>query len=114
MQCLRAGSLLVAASVASVAGAASPAAWSAHDREAAASCVKASGLKRAQAVGLPMVYDDRIGLTALLVSGRYPQPNMKNRPGRSLCLFDRKKREAFVTEADQLSITSIPANARKN
>jgi hypothetical protein len=117
MQYLRAASLLVAASVAGMALAASPAAWSAHDREVAASCVKASGLKQARAAGLPMVYDDRVGLTALLVSGRYPQPHMKNRPGRVLCLFDRKKRAAFVTEADQLSITATrpyTASSRKN
>jgi hypothetical protein len=65
-----------------------------------------------------MVYDDRVGLTALLVSGRYPQPHLKNRAGRVLCLFDRKKREAFVTDADQLSISatraSTAASARKN
>ena len=60
-----------------------------------------------------MVYDDRTGLTALLVSGRYPQPHMKNRPGQVLCLFDRKNREAFVTDADQLGITTAPASNRK-
>ena len=60
-----------------------------------------------------MVYDGRLGLTALLVSGRYPQPHMKNRPGRMLCLFDRKNREAFATDADQFSITAAPAANRK-
>jgi hypothetical protein len=30
-----------------------------------------------------------------------------------LCLFDRKKRQAFVTDADQLSITAAPASTRK-
>jgi hypothetical protein len=117
MPCLRAASLLIAVSVtgkANLAYAASPAAWLAHDQEAAAACMKASGLKNARAIGRPMVYDDRIGLTALLVSGRYPQPHMKNRPGRMLCLFDRKKRQAFVTDADQLSITSAPAFRQKN
>lgn len=86
------------------AGASSPAAWSAHDKEVAEACTRASGLKNAQASGQPMVYDDRLGLTALMVSGRYPQPHMKNRAGKVLCLFDRRKREAFVTEADQLTV----------
>jgi hypothetical protein len=112
-RCLRAASLLMAASVAGMAVATSPAAWSAHDSEVAAHCVQASGLKNARAAGLPMVYDDRLGLTALLVSGHYPQAHMKNRPGRVLCLFDRRKREAFVTYAEQLSITAAPASSRK-
>ena len=82
--------------------ASSPAAWSAHDREVAESCSKASGLKNAVATGKPIVFDDRVGVTALLVSGRYPQPHMKNQLGRVLCLFDRKSREATVSPADQL------------
>ena len=105
--------LTVTACAGSVA-ASSPAASSAHDWKIAQSCTKASGLKNARAVGRPMVYDDRTGLTALLVSGRYPQPHMKNRPGRVLCLFDRKNREAFVTDADQLSIIATRASTASN
>jgi hypothetical protein len=100
--------------------ASSPAAWSEHDREVAATCAKASGLKDAQAVGTPMAYSDRVGLTALLIQGRYPQPHMKNRVGRELCLFDRETREAAVTEADQIGLRSAapatgttPAPAKK-
>ena len=93
--------------------ASSPAAWSAHDKEVAAICIKASDLKNAQVAGVPMVFDDRIGKTALLLSGRYPQPHMKNKAGRELCLFDRKTREAVVTEADQLSTASRPPAPRR-
>lgn len=89
--------------------ASSPAAWSEHDKEVAATCAKASGLKDAQAVGKPMVYSDRVGLTALLIQGRYPQPHMKNRVGRELCLFDRETREAAVTEADQIGLRATPS-----
>ena len=85
-----------------LARASSPAAWSAHDREVASACTQASGLNRAAAVGQPMVFDDSAGLTALVVTGRYPQPHMKNQPGRVLCLFDRKTRQAHVTPADPL------------
>ena len=93
------GALTSGASMAS-----SPAAWSEHDKDVAASCVKASGLKNAQAAGQPMVYDDRLGLTALVIRGRYPQAHMKNRTGQVLCLFNRTTRDVFVTEADQLSV----------
>ena len=106
--------LLTSALLAGAAQASSPAAWSAHDKEVAAACVKASGLKDAKPAGQPMAYDDSVGMTALLVAGRYPQPHMKNRPGRVLCLFDRKKREAVVTEADQITLAPAAAtNAKK-
>ena len=82
--------------------ASSPSSWSAHDKEVAESCSKASGLNNAVATGKPIVFDDRVGVTALLVTGRYPQPHMKNQPGRVLCLFDRKTREANTTPVDQL------------
>ena len=95
-----------------LATASSPAAWSAHDRDMAAACEKASGLKQAKAAGKPMIYSDQVGLTALLVSGRYPQPHMKNHAGRVLCLYDREKRQAAVVEADQLSVRPAPSATR--
>ena len=91
----------------------SPAAWSDHDKEVAATCVRASNLKNARPAGLPMVYDDRVGMTVLLLMGRYPQPHMKNQTGRELCLFDRKTREAAVTEADQLGIRAAAPTVNK-
>lgn len=105
--------LLAAVLLAGAAQASSPAAWSAHDKEVAAACVKASGLKGAKPAGQPMAYDDGVGMTALLVAGRYPQPHMKNRAGRVLCLFDRKKREAVTIEADQLSLAPAAATKTK-
>ena len=85
-----------------LAQASSPAAWSAHDREVASACTQASGLKQAAVTGQPMVFDDSLGMTALVVTGRYPQPHMKNQPTRVLCLFDRKTRQAHTTSADPL------------
>ena len=96
-----------------LAAASSPAAWSAHDKEVAKSCIKASGLKNARTAGQAMAFGDRTAITALLVSGRYPQPHMKNRSGRELCLFNRKTRQAVVTPADQLSATAPAAPSRK-
>lgn len=105
--------LLTSVLLTGTAQASSPAAWSAHDKEVAAACVKASGLRDAKPAGQPMAYDDGVGMTALLVAGRYPQPHMKNRPGRVLCLFDRKKREAVVTEADQITLTPTATSKTK-
>ena len=110
--------VLVVAATSGFAFAASPDAWSEHDKEVAATCAKTSGLAGAQAIGKPMVYDDRVGITALLIQGRYPQAHMKNRIGQELCLFDRQTREAVVTEADQLGLRAAtpvakPASVKK-
>ncbi len=110
---LRPAGLMAAAALTGAALASSPAAWSAHDRGVAARCVKASGLNKARPAGRPMAYDDSVGMTALLVSGRYPQRHLKNRPARVLCLFDREKHQAVVTEADQLRLVTVPALSPK-
>ena len=102
----------VTAITCTLATASSPAAWLVHDRELAAACATASGLKHAQAAGKPMAFDDKVGLTALLVSGRYTQPHIKNRTGRVLCLYDRKTKVASVVEADQLGMHPPPAASR--
>lgn len=47
-------------------------------------------------------YDDSVGYSALLLEGRYPQPQMRNKRGRELCLFQRSSGRASVSEADQL------------
>ncbi|MDO9404367.1 MAG: hypothetical protein Q7T87_10065 [Polaromonas sp.] len=104
---LAAGLVLSTASFAS-----SPDAWAAHDKEVAATCATASGLKNAAAAGVPMVFDDSIGKTALVIAGHYPQPHMKNARGRVLCLFDHKTRQAVVTEADQLTVAPARAATR--
>lgn len=59
-----------------------------------------------------MAFDDSVGMTALVVAGLYPQPHMKNQRASVLCLFDRKRREASVTPADQLRV-SKPAAAQR-
>lgn len=102
---------LGAALLGSTAMASSPAAWSAHDKEVAEACIKASGLKAANVAGEPMAFDDAVGMTAWVVTGRYPQPHMKNQRAGVLCLFDRRKREASVTPADHLRV-SAPAVKR--
>jgi hypothetical protein len=82
--------------------AASPTAWASHSAEVVAKCGKASGLKDAKLVGSLVEYDDSVGYTAALIAGTYPQPHMKNKPGKSLCLFDKRSRTAHAAPADDI------------
>jgi hypothetical protein len=82
--------------------ASSPEAWAAHKAEVAAKCKQASGLKNPRLVGQLVEYDDSVGFTAALIVGVYPQPHMRQQPGRSLCLFDRRNRTAQAAPADSL------------
>ena len=60
-----------------------------------------------------MAYDDRIGMTALVIAGRYMQPHLKNRSGQVLFLVDSTKQEAVMTEADQIRVSGTPADLPK-
>ncbi|MBC3954649.1 hypothetical protein [Pseudomonas triticifolii] len=106
---MKASILLLAglAAVAAQAEAATPQAWSALDKAMLDSCLKASQLKTPAPVGTSAQFDDRVGYSALLLKGRYPQKHMNNRPGTELCLYNRKSRQASVTEWD--SITPSPS-----
>lgn len=84
------------------ASASSPDAWSSHKTEVVAKCSQASGLKDAKLVGELIEYDDGVGYTAALIAGAYPQPHMRNQPGTSLCLFDKRSRTAHAAPADDL------------
>jgi len=75
-----------------------PDAWAQHDRDVAAACIKASGLTQAKAVGKPVLFDDSVAQTALLVSGTYPQKHMAGKKGQMLCLYDRKAKTAQAQE----------------
>ncbi|MGB9332119.1 MAG: hypothetical protein WCB10_15245 [Steroidobacteraceae bacterium] len=68
--------------------ASTPQAWSAYDQEVLEACVAASSLREVRPAGARVDFDDRIGYSALLIVGHYPQPHMRNQPGRELCLFD--------------------------
>ncbi|MPQ70085.1 MULTISPECIES: hypothetical protein [Pseudomonas] len=88
--------------LASQAQAASPDAWANVHKTVVASCTKASKLKNVKPVGNPAQFDDRVGYTALLLHGRYPQAHMKNQPGTELCLYNKKSKTAVVTEWDSV------------
>ncbi|MNB56286.1 hypothetical protein D3C87_1044030 [compost metagenome] len=99
-------SLLCLTALTSQAQASSPDAWAAYDKTVLASCTKASGLKNAKPVGTPAQFDDRVGYTAVLLQGQYPQKHMKGQQGTELCLYNKKSKIAFVTEWDSIRPTA--------
>ena len=88
--------------------AASPDAWAAYDKKVLASCLKASGLKDPEPVGTAAQFDDRVGYTALLLQGQYPQKHMNGATGTELCLYRKKTKTAFVTEWDSIRPAEAP------
>ncbi len=96
------GFVVATLAFAGTASASSPSAWKDYNQRLTQACVAASGLRDAKPVGGPIQYDDRVPVTALVLAGRYPQKHMNNRPGRELCVWDRKANKAYVSEADQL------------
>lgn len=53
-------------------------------------------LKNARVEGEIIHYGDDVGYSALFIGGRYPQPFMKNKSGRELCLYQRATQKAAV------------------
>ncbi|WP_448096852.1 hypothetical protein [Luteibacter yeojuensis] len=96
------GFIVVVVIFAGIAQASTPGAWKDYDQRLTRACIAASGLRDAKPVGGPIRYDDRVPVTALVLAGRYPQKHMDHRPGRELCVWDRKAGKAYVSEADQL------------
>ncbi|MHA6310361.1 hypothetical protein ACX3P5_03800 [Pantoea sp. S-LA4] len=85
-----------------LAQAASDEAWQQSRQVMTQACINASTLSKVRVLGEPIAYDDSVGYSALLLEGRYPQPQMKNKRGRELCLFQRSSGRASVSEADRL------------
>lgn len=87
---------------ATTAQASSPDEWEKYHKEVSAKCMKACGLKAARVLGDIVLFDDeRVGLDAVLITGRYPQPQMNNAQGHALCLFNKKTRKAECSEANE-------------
>ena len=84
----------------SITFASSEQAWNKHDQEIKAACIKASQLKNAKTVSNVMLFDDRVGYSALLIQGQYPQVHMKNKTGQELCLWNKTTKKAYLSEAD--------------
>ncbi|OEC86042.1 hypothetical protein [Acinetobacter sp. YK3] len=91
---------VVSSAVASVTFASSEQAWKKHDQDIKSACVKASQLKNAKPASNVMLFDDRVGYSALLIQGQYPQAHMKNKMGQELCLWNKTTKKAYLSEAD--------------
>ena len=51
---------------------------------------------------LNRINDDRVGYTAILLQGQYPQKHMKGQQGSELCLYNKQSKTAYVTEWDSI------------
>jgi hypothetical protein len=94
------GGLLV---VDRVASAAAPETWQKHQQAVINHCQQISGLQNPQPAGNIISFNDDVSYDALLIRGNYAQPHMNNQVGQSLCLFNRKTRQAHASDADRLS-----------
>ena len=93
--------LLAALFVGSV-QASSDQAWQAQDKLQRETCLALSHLQDKKVLGAPVLFDDSVGYTALMIGGTYSQKHMKGKPGRELCLFERKTGKAVLSEVDSL------------
>jgi len=78
--------------------ASSPDAWAQLRKQAERSCLAASGF-RGPRVSRAIIFNDTVGLVAMLVTGTYTQARLKGATGTSLCLYNRRTRKAEVEEA---------------
>ncbi|WP_342649675.1 hypothetical protein [Pseudomonas sp. REB1044] len=90
--------LIALAMTAGAAHASSSDAWNAYRQQMVKSCLAASQFKDAHALGKPAEFDDRTAYSALLIEGVYKPKHMKNQTGTELCLYDRARQQAYVTE----------------
>ena len=51
-------------------------AWKKHDQNLKAACIKVSQLKNTKVVSDIISFDDRVGYSAVVLEGRYPQAHM--------------------------------------
>jgi len=98
--------LLILTAVADQACASSTDAWTSFDKKLVDRCIAASTLKNASPAGTSAMFDDSVGYNALLIKGQYKQAFMKNKTGTELCLYDRKRQKAMITEWD--NVTTLP------
>ncbi len=92
------GSLVLIATFS--AHATTPQAWASFGEEVTRACLHASQLREPHPAGERIDFDDRVGVSVLVLEGRYPQPHMHGQQGRELCLFDRRTREVSIAVAD--------------
>jgi hypothetical protein len=94
-KCLLILGLLASSAMTSVTFASSEQAWSKHDQNVKMACVKASQFKNAKPVSNVMLFDDRVGYSALLIQGQHPQAHMKNKTTRTAYLSEANIKEHY-------------------
>ena len=67
-----------------------PEAWAANETEVVAASAAASNLREAKPGGSLVDFADRVGFTAVVIDGRYPQPDMNNKRSRVLSLLPQR------------------------
>ncbi len=95
-------------SFAAIATASNAEAWQRHRQEVIRSCVQASQLSDAAPVGSAIEFNDDAGYTALLLEGRYRKKNDNKSGGLELCLFDKRTKKAYISDATGLAPESPP------
>lgn len=104
-------SLLITMLAGSAAQGSTPGAYAALDKQSAAACIAASGLRDGRA-GPVVRFSDTVMIDARFVSGTYPQTHMKGATGTMLCVYNRKTRRAETQEAPaSMAETALPASA---
>lgn len=79
--------------------ASTPAARALEAERATRACIAASGFGAARVTRQPAMFDDRLHLDGLLVSGRPRQSWLHGRLMTKLCLYDRQTRQAQAVAA---------------
>jgi len=92
--------IVIAAFAAGAAQAATPESYAALEAKVTTACSKASGFDKAQVSPTTVRFSDQAGVDARLVTGIYPQPQMKRAQGLMLCLYDRKSGRVEVQDAE--------------
>lgn len=90
--------IAAAAALAAPALASSPDAWADHEAAVIAACTAKSGLENVQTASELVMYDDTIGVDALLLTGAYPAAQGGQPAGLLLCVYNKALGEAAVSE----------------
>ena len=90
--------LIACAFTSGVVQASSTQAWNEQRQQMLKSCLAASQFTSAHARGKPAEFDDQVGYSALLIEGVYRQKHMQQRTGTELCLYDRQRQQAYISE----------------
>lgn len=90
--------LVVSSAILNPTFASSEQAWNKHDQDIKAACIKATQLKNAKPASNIMLFDDRVGYSAILIQGKYHQAHMKNKTGQELCLWNKTTNKAYLSE----------------